>query len=93
MELPREEEREVAVALLAAARKKPGRERERREDRGRGISQRTERVEAGTGGAVVIVSSLARPLLGAGLRIRLPCVSIRKIGRLGCAVEFRGLLR
>jgi hypothetical protein len=35
MELAREEEREVALALMAAAREKPGRERERREDRSR----------------------------------------------------------
>jgi hypothetical protein len=32
MELAREEQRKVALALVAAARKKPGRERERRED-------------------------------------------------------------
>jgi len=36
MELAREEEREVALALLTAAREKPGRERCRREDRSRG---------------------------------------------------------
>jgi len=36
MELAREEEREVALALLAAAREKPGRERDRREDGSRG---------------------------------------------------------
>jgi hypothetical protein len=36
MELAREKEREVALALLAAAREKPGRERDCREDRSRG---------------------------------------------------------
>jgi hypothetical protein len=36
MELAREEEREVALALLAAAREKPGREGDRREDGSRG---------------------------------------------------------
>lgn len=36
MELAREEQREVALALLAAACEKPGRERERREDGSRG---------------------------------------------------------
>jgi hypothetical protein len=36
MELTREEEREIALARLAATREKPGCKRDRREDRSRG---------------------------------------------------------